>query len=75
MFEYIPTVLRSQEIIDKSFKKASNIVEPYFPKKEDKVRKEVIDRISTIESISTGHFDKLIKNFQRLRLFIRFITA
>ncbi|KQB36799.1 NOG1 family protein [Acidiplasma cupricumulans] len=63
MFEYIPTVLRSQEIIDKSFKKASNIVEPYFPKKEDKVRKEVIDRISTIESISTGHFDKLIKKF------------
>jgi nucleolar GTP-binding protein len=63
VFEYIPTVLRSQEIIDKSFKKASNIVEPYFPKKEDKVRKEVIDRISTIESISTGHFDKLIKKF------------
>ncbi len=63
MFEYIPTVLRSQEIIDKSFKKASNIVEPYFPKKEDKIRKEITDRISTIESISTGHFDKLIRKF------------
>ncbi len=63
MFEFVPTVLRSQEIIDKSFKKASNIVEPYFPKKEDKIRKEITDRISTIESISTGHFDKLIRKF------------
>ncbi len=63
MFDYIPTVLRSQEIIDKSFHKASNIVEPYFPKKEDKIRKEITDRISTIESISTGHLDKLIRKF------------
>ena len=39
MFDYIPTVLRSQEIIDKSFHKASNIVEPYFPKKEDKIER------------------------------------
>ncbi len=63
MFDYIPTVLRSQEIIDKSFHKASNIVEPYFPKKEDKIRKEITDRISTIESISCGHLDKLIRKF------------
>jgi nucleolar GTP-binding protein len=63
MFDYIPTVLRSQEIIDKSFHKASNIVEPYFPKKETKIRKEVTDRISTIESISTGHLDKIIRKF------------
>ncbi|MEM0139886.1 MAG: GTPase [Ferroplasma sp.] len=63
MFDYIPTVLRSQEIIDKSFHKASNIVEPYFPKKETKIRKEITDRIATIESISTGHLDKLIKKF------------
>ncbi len=63
MFDYIPTVLRSQEIIDKSFHKASNIVEPYFPKKEDKIRKEITDRISTIESIACGHLDKLIRKF------------
>ncbi|WMT52166.1 MAG: GTPase [Ferroplasma sp.] len=63
MFDYIPTVLRSQEIIDKSFHKASNIVEPYFPKKETKIRKEITDRISTIESISTGHLDKIIRKF------------
>ena len=63
MFDYIPTVLRSQEIIDKSFHKASNIVEPYYPKKETKIRKEVTDRISTIESISTGHLDKIIRKF------------
>ncbi len=63
MFDYIPTVLRSQEIIDKSFHKASNIVEPYYPKKETKVKKEITDRISTIESISTGHLDKIIRKF------------
>ncbi|WP_337860858.1 GTPase [Ferroplasma sp.] len=63
MFDYIPTVLRSQEIIDKSFHKASNIVEPYFPRKELKIRKEITDRISTIESISTGHLDKIIRKF------------
>ena len=53
----------AREIIDKSFHKASNIVEPYFPKKETKIRKEVTDRISTIESISTGHLDKIIRKF------------
>lgn len=63
MFTRIPTVLRSQEIIDKSFLKASKITEPYHPKLEDKVRKEIIDRISTIESITCSHLLKLVKKF------------
>lgn len=63
MFNRIPTVLRSQEILDKCFSKASKIEEPYFPNKADKVRKEVVDRISTIEGISCSYFKKLIKKF------------
>lgn len=63
MFTRIPTVLRSQEIIDKSFLKASKITEAYHPKIEDKIRKEIIDRISTIESISCSHLLKLVKKF------------
>lgn len=74
MFNKIPTVLRSQEIIDKSFSKASKIEEPYFPKKEDKIRKDVIDRISTIESIACAHLDKIVKKFpsiERIHPFYR----
>lgn len=63
MFTKIPTVLRSQELIDKSFLKASKITEPYHPKIEDKIRKEIIDRISTIESITCSHLQKLVKRF------------
>ncbi len=63
MFTRIPTVLRSQELIDKSFLKASKITEPYHPKLEDKIRKEIIDRISTIESITCAHLLKLVKRF------------
>lgn len=63
MFSRIPTVLRSQELLDKCFSKASKIEEPYFPNKADKVRKEVIDRISTIEGISCSYFKKIIKKF------------
>lgn len=63
MFTKIPTVLRSQELINKAFLKASKITEPYHPKIEDKIRKEIIDRISTIESISRGHLLKLVRKF------------
>lgn len=63
MFTKIPTVLRGQEIIDKSFLRASKITEPYHPKIEDKIRKEIIDRISTIEGTSCSHLTKLVKKF------------
>ncbi len=63
MFTKIPTVLRSQEIIDKSFLKASKITEPYHPTIEAKIRKEIIDRVSTIESITCSHLQKLVKKF------------
>ena len=63
MFTRIPTVLRSQELIDKSVLKASKITEPYHPKIEDKIRKEIMDRISTIESITCSHLLKLVKRF------------
>jgi hypothetical protein len=48
----IPTILRSDELIDKSLKKASKIDEPYDKIFENKVRKENIDRIATAESVS-----------------------
>ncbi len=63
MFTKIPTVLRSQELINKAFLKASKITEPYHQKIEDKIRKEIIDRISTIESITRGHLLKLVRKF------------
>ena len=63
MFTKIPTVLRSQELIDKSFLKASKITEPYHPKIEDKIRKEITDRVSTIESITCSHLLKVVKRF------------
>lgn len=63
MFTKIPTVLRSQELINKSFLKASKITEPYHPKIEDKIRKEIMDRVSTIESITCAHLLKLVKKF------------
>ncbi len=66
MFNRIPTVLMSQEIIDKCFSRASKIEEPYQLKVEEKIRKEIIDRISTIESISCGHLDKLVKKFPKI---------
>lgn len=63
MFTKIPTVLRSQELINKSFLKASKITEPYHPKIEDKIRKEITDRVSTIESITCSHLLKVVKRF------------
>ncbi len=63
MFTKIPTVLRSQEIIDKSFLKASKITEPYHPRIEDKIRKEIMDRVSSIEASSCSHLNKLVKKF------------
>lgn len=63
MFSRIPTVLRSQELIDRSFLKASRITEPYYPKIETKIRKEITDRVSTIEGITCAHLFKLVKKF------------
>lgn len=63
MFNKIPTVLRSQEIIDKALSKAAKIEEPYKPIIEDRIRKELIDKISTIESASCSHLDRLVKKF------------
>ncbi len=63
MFNKIPTVLTSQEIIDKAFSRASKIEVPYESSLERRVRNEVINRISTIESITCSHLDKLVKRF------------
>ncbi len=63
MFNKIPTVLRTQEIIDKAFSKAAKIEEPYHPDISDKIRKELIDKISTIESTACSHLDRLVKKF------------
>ena len=68
MFTRIPTVLRSQEIIDKSFLRASRITEPYHPRIEDKIRKEIMDRVSTIESTTCSHLTKLVKKFPTIEL-------
>lgn len=63
MFSKIPTVLRSKELLDRAFSRASKIEEPYHPKLEDKIRKEIQDRISLIESTLTGKLQKLVKKF------------
>lgn len=63
MFTKIPTVLRSKELLDKAFSRASKIEEPYHPKLEDKIRKEVQDRISLIEATLNGRLQKLVKKF------------
>ncbi|MEM3675973.1 MAG: GTPase, partial [Thermoplasmataceae archaeon] len=50
-------------MIDKAFLRASRITEPQQRRAEDRIRKEVIDRIATIESIFAGHFLKIEKKF------------
>lgn len=62
-FHRIPTVLRSQEILDKAFSRISKIVEPWQGSFENTVRKEVIDKVSAMESLETAYFQKLIKKF------------
>ena len=65
-FSRIPTVLRPQEIIDKALLKSSKISESYFPDFIKKIKSEVIDKISTVESVSTAYFRKLISKFPSL---------
>ncbi len=57
------TILRSQELIDKSFSRARKIEEGYYRDKTDKVRAEIQDKVSTIESISCSHLDRIVKKF------------
>jgi nucleolar GTP-binding protein len=59
----IPTILRSDELIDKSLRKASKIDEPYNKIFENKVRKENIDRIATAESVSALYLKRIVKKF------------
>ncbi|MCL4323794.1 MAG: 50S ribosome-binding GTPase [Candidatus Thermoplasmatota archaeon] len=59
----IPTILRSDELIDKSLRKASKIDEPYDKIFENKVRKENIDRIATAESVSAIYLKRIVKKF------------
>jgi nucleolar GTP-binding protein len=63
MFTRIPTVLRSQEIIDKAFSKASKVEEPYHPHMEVRIRKEIQDRISSIEGSTVFYLRKMVKKF------------
>ena len=63
MFTRIPTVLRSQEIIDKAFSKASKVEEPYQPRMEVRIRKEIQDRISSIEGSTVFYLRKMVKKF------------
>jgi len=65
-FSRIPTILRPQEIIDKAMLKASKISEPYFPDFVKKIKAEVIDKISTVEGVTTSYFKKIISKFPSL---------
>ena len=51
----IPTILRSDELIDKSLKKASKIDEPYDKIFENKVRKENIKICKGIDFFLYNH--------------------
>lgn len=62
-FHKIPTVLHSQEILDKAFSRTAKIVEPWQGSFVETVRKEVIDKVSAMESIITAYFEKLVKKF------------
>ncbi len=59
----IPTILRSDEIINKSLRKASKIEEPYDKVFENRIRKENIDRIATAESVAAPYLLKIVKKF------------
>lgn len=62
-FHRIPTVLRSQEILEKAFTRIARIVEPWQGSFVETVRKEVIDKVSAMESVETAYFQKLVKKF------------
>ncbi len=62
-FHRIPTVLNSQELLDKAFSRAARIEEPWKGSFEETVRKEVIDKISTVESIETSYLVKIVRKF------------
>lgn len=63
MMKPIPTILRSDELINKSLHKASKIDEPYDKIFENKVRKENIDRIATAESASATYLKRIVRKF------------
>lgn len=62
-FHKIPTVLHSQEILEKAFSRAARIEEPWAGSFVETVRKEVIDKVSTVETIERSHLEKLVKKF------------
>lgn len=63
MFSKIPTILKSEEILDKSLSRAVKIEVPYQKELKDKVRGEVISKVALVEKISTGHLSRIIKKF------------
>ena len=63
VFNKIPTILKSEEILDKSLSRAVKIEVPYQKELKDKVRGEVISKVALVEKISTGHLSRIIKKF------------
>ncbi|MGP6219885.1 NOG1 family protein [Caldiplasma sukawensis] len=59
----INTILTGDELIDKCLRRAAKIEIPYDRIFEEKIRKENIGRISTIESISVGYLKKTVRRF------------
>lgn len=56
-------MLRTQELLDKAFSRAVRIEEPWAGSFDETVRKEVIDKISTVESIEKSYLEKLVRKF------------
>ncbi len=63
MFKKIPTVLLSQEIINKALSRAKKIEVPRQILLSDRVRGEVTSKISFVEGVAVSHFKRLVQKF------------
>ncbi|MCL4329992.1 MAG: 50S ribosome-binding GTPase [Candidatus Thermoplasmatota archaeon] len=63
MFKKIPTVLLSQEVIDKALSRAKKIEVPRQIQLSDRVRGEVNSKIAFVEGVAVSHFKRLVKKF------------
>ncbi|MCL5437740.1 MAG: 50S ribosome-binding GTPase [Candidatus Thermoplasmatota archaeon] len=63
MFNKVPTVLRSKEIIDKCFSRAARITAPEGINRTQGAKTQCIDKVSTVESIAVAYLKKLVRKF------------
>ncbi|MCL4480374.1 MAG: 50S ribosome-binding GTPase [Candidatus Thermoplasmatota archaeon] len=62
-FQTIPSILTSQELLDKAFSRAAKIDIPWRGSWISTVREQVVSKISTVESIETSFLKKVVRKF------------